>query len=184
MSRQPLELRGDGSTILPPLVLSSLRKKLTARTPPFSSLGFGEQRRGRSALFRLDKYRLRRTSRRRWRRGRNLHGALGHRLLRASRVRLAAKHGVLFDRQRACINVALHEGAGAEFDASRGANVTVELTENHNVLRRNVAMHAGRGPDGKTRAGKLDRAVQLPVHHQVFGAGKFSVNFYRLANDR
>src|SRR5665213_1257834 len=157
MSRQPLELRGDRSTILPPLVLSSLRKKLTARTPQFSSLGFGEQRRGRSVLFRLDKYWLRRTSRRRWRRGRNLHGALGHRLLRASRIRLAAKHGVLFDRQRACIHVALHHGAGAEFDAPRSANVTVELTEDHNVLRRNVALHTGCGPDGKPRAGKPER---------------------------
>src|SRR5665213_1757453 len=69
-------------------------------------------------------------------------------------------------------------GSCAEFDASRSANVTVELTENHNVLRRNVTMHTGRGPDGKTRAGKLDRAVQLPVHDQVFGTRKFSVNFY------
>src|SRR6202161_4264904 len=35
MSRQPLELRGGRSAILPPLGLSSLRKKLTARTPQF-----------------------------------------------------------------------------------------------------------------------------------------------------
>src|SRR6185312_4870656 len=38
MSRHPLELRGGRSAILPPLGLSSLRKKLTACTPQFYAL--------------------------------------------------------------------------------------------------------------------------------------------------
>ena len=92
------------------------------------------------------------------------------------RISVAAQGGTVFNGQARGKDIALDYRAAAQMHQTYGSDLALHITEYNHVLGKNRGTDAAFGTDGKTGAVKMNDAINLAVHQQVFAAGDLSAD--------
>jgi hypothetical protein len=99
-------------------------------------------------------------------------------------VDFAADHGVVFNGEAECADVAHQLTAPAKFNTAGGGNISLDFTLDEDVAGGQIGGNIGIGADRQPVLGELDGTFNAAVDDEIFASLYLTTDHNRLTNPR